>query len=69
MKILTILVFSGDRFNVKDLLKDITKLDLSKIKVAVVEWSENKEILDEKKKIYKFFKKQIKDFKFIFKGN
>ena len=53
MKILTILVFSGDRFNVKDLLNDISKLDISKIKVAVVEWSENRDILFEKRKIYR----------------
>ena len=51
MKILTILVFSGDRFNVKDLLNDISKLDISKIKVAVVEWSENRDILFEKENI------------------
>ena len=70
MKILTILVFSGDRFNVKDLLNDIAKLDISKIKVAVVEWSENKDILFKKKKIYRSFRKKIKDFKVYFqRGN
>ena len=70
MKILTILVFSGDRFNVKDLLNDISKLDISKIKVAVVEWSENRDILFEKRKIYRSFRKKIKDFKVYFqRGN
>ena len=68
MKILTILVFSGDRFNVKDLLNDISKLDISKIKVAVVEWSENRDILFKKRKIYRsFIKKKLKILKCIFK--
>ena len=42
MKLLTILIFSGDRFNVQELLKDISKLNLTNIDVRVVEWSENK---------------------------
>ena len=49
MKLLTILIFSGDRFNIKELLNDISKLNLRNINVRVVEWSENKSILRKKK--------------------
>ena len=49
MKLLTILIFSGDRLNIKDLLNDITKLNQKNLNVRVVEWSENKDILKQKK--------------------
>ena len=64
MKILTILIFSGNRLSVKDLLGDIVKLNqLINIDIRIVEWSENSKILKEKKKIYFNFKKKIKNFK------
>ena len=70
MKLLTILIFSGDRLNVNDLLNDIIKLNQTNLNVRVVEWSENKNILKKKKKIYNKFKKKIKNLKVIFqKGN
>ena len=70
MKLLTILIFSGDRLNVNDLLNDITKLNQTILNVRVVEWSENKDILKKKNKIYDFFKKKNKNFKVIYhKGN
>ena len=70
MKLLTILIFSGDRFNIKELLNDISKLNLRNINVRVVEWSENKSILRKKNKIYNFFKKFRKNFKVYYqKGN
>mgnify|MGYP001173513187 CR=1 FL=1 len=70
MKPLTILIFSGDRFNINDLLTDIIKLNQSNLNVRVVEWSEDKKILKIKKKIYNSFKKKIKNFKVYFqKGN
>ena len=68
MKPLTILIFSGDRFNIDDLLTDIIKLNQSNLNVRVVEWSEDKKILKIKRKIYNSFK--IKNFKVYFqKGN
>ena len=66
MKLLTILIFSGDRLNIKDLLNDITKLNQKNLNVRVVEWSENKDILKKKKKIYNLFKKKISNFKVIY---
>jgi hypothetical protein len=50
MKILTILIFSGDRFCIKNLLNDIVKLDNKNIDIKVVEWTEKKKILIKKKK-------------------
>ena len=70
MKILTILIFSGDRFNIKELINDISKLDLTNINVRVIEWSENKDIIKKKKKLYNSFLKEIKNFKVFYqKGN
>ena len=62
MKILTILIFSGDRFNIKELINDISKLDLTNINVRVIEWSENKDIIKKKKKLYNSFLKEIKNY-------
>jgi hypothetical protein len=61
-KILTILIFSGDRFCIKNLLNDIVKLDNKNIDIKVVEWTEKKKILIKKKKIYLNFFKKIKNF-------
>lgn len=70
MKTLTLLIFSGDRFNIKGLLDDITKLNQSRLNVAVVEWCENKKILDKKFKLYSSYKKKIKNLKVYYqKGN
>lgn len=63
MKILTILIFSGNRLSVKDLLSDIVKLSQLNIDIRIVEWSENQKILQEKKKIYFNFKKKIENLK------
>jgi hypothetical protein len=62
MKILTILISSGDRFSIKDLLNDIVKLNNKNIDIKVVEWSKDKKILNQKKKIYLYFIKKIKNF-------
>jgi len=70
MKVLTILIFSGDRFCIKDLLSDIVKLDNKDINIKVVEWSNDKKILKKKKNIYFHFAKKIKNFSFSYKkGN
>jgi len=52
MKILTILIPSGDRLHVKDLLDDLSKIDHKFLNIKVIDWTENKKILYEKKKIY-----------------
>ena len=70
MKILTLLIFSGDRFTIKGLLDDIAKLNQSNINVTVVEWCENKKILEKKFKLYSLYEKKIKNFKVYYqKGN
>jgi hypothetical protein len=71
MKILTILIFSGDdRLNVKYLLKDISFLNKSNTNIRIVEWGEDKKILIKKKRIYQTFKKKIKNLKIYYqKGN
>ena len=40
MKTLTLLIFSGERFTIRSLLNDITKLNNLNLNVVVVEWSE-----------------------------
>jgi hypothetical protein len=67
MGILTILIFSGDRFCVKDLLNDIVKLNNQNIDIVVVEWTEEKKILIKKKQIYFSFIKKIKNFSIFYK--
>lgn len=57
MKLLTLLIFSGDRLHIKDLLSDISKLNQQYFDVKIIDWTENKKILKEKKKIYLNFKK------------
>lgn len=71
MKILTILIFSGDdRLNVKYLLRDISLLNKSNTNIRIVEWGEDKKILIKKKRIYQTFKKKIKNLKIYYqKGN
>ena len=67
MKILTILIFSGDdRLNVKYLLKDISFLNKSNTNIRIVEWGEDKKILIKKKRIYQTFKKKIKNLKIYY---
>ena len=53
MKILTILIFSGDRLTIEQLLDDIEKLKEFNIDVVIVEWTKNKKNLNKKTKIYK----------------
>tara|TARA_B100002019_G_scaffold293321_1_gene320105 strand:+ start:150 stop:1118 length:969 start_codon:yes stop_codon:yes gene_type:complete len=71
MKVLTILIFSGDdRLDVKYLLKDLASLNQSNTDIRVVEWSENKKNLLKKKNIYHGFRNKIKNFKVYYhKGN
>jgi hypothetical protein len=70
MKILTILIFSGDRFSIKDLLSDILKLNNKNIDTRVVEWTNKKKILNKKRDIYLYFNKKIKNFSVCYdKGN
>lgn len=70
MKTLTLLIFSGERFTIRSLLNDITKLNNLNLNVVVVEWSEKKTILRKKIKLYNSYKKKIKNFKVYFqKGN
>ena len=48
MKTITFLIFSGERFTIRSLLNDITKLNNLNLNVVVVEWSEKKTILRKK---------------------
>ena len=63
MKILTILIFSGERLSVKGLLRDIVKLNQQNLDIRIVDWAINKKTLNKKKKIYFSFKKKIKNLK------
>jgi hypothetical protein len=67
MKILTILIFSGDRLAIKDLLSDIVQLNNENINIKVVDWSKNKKILNNKKNIYLYFLKKIKNLSISYK--
>ena len=49
--------FSGERFTIRSLLNDITKLNNLNLNVVVVEWSEKKTILRKKIKLYNSYKK------------
>ena len=70
MKILTILIFSGNRFCIKDLLSDIVKLNNKNIDIRVVEWCNNERILKKKNCIYSHFVKKIKNFSVFYEeGN
>ena len=66
MKILTILIFSGDRISVGNLLNDIYKINQSNFNIRLVDWGDNKKILKEKKKIYSHFKKKLKNLKIYY---
>lgn len=66
MKLLTLLIFSGDRLHIKDLLSDISKLNQQYFDVKIIDWTENKKILKEKKKIYLNFKKKLIRTRIIF---
>ncbi len=50
MKILTILIFSGDRISIKGLLNDITKINQKNLNIRLIDWGENKKILKKKEK-------------------
>jgi hypothetical protein len=70
MKILTILIFSGDRVSINELLNDISKINQSNLNIRLIDWGENKKILKKKKKIYSHFQKKLKNFKIYYqKGN
>ena len=49
MKILTVLIFSGDRLHVNGLLKDITRINNKNLNIRLVDWTENNDL---KKKYY-----------------
>lgn len=66
MKILTILIFSGDRFSVEALLSDITKINQSNFLIRLIDWGEDKKILKKKKKIYSYFQKKLKNLKIYY---
>ena len=63
MKILTILIFSGDRLSIEELLEDVAKLKKFEISIRIVDWTKDKKKLEKKKKIYSNYKKKINDFK------
>ena len=48
MKILTILIFSGDRVSVNELLSDIAKINQSNLNIRLVDWGKDKKILKRK---------------------
>ena len=62
MNILTILIFSGDRISIKNLINVIVKLKKKNIDIKIVDWSKNKKILNKKKNIYFHYNKIIKNF-------
>lgn len=59
MKILTILIFSGDRLCVKNLLNDISELNRNNIDVVIVDWSKKKRNLEKKKNCLSRISKEI----------
>ena len=50
MKILTILIFSGDRLSIEELLEDISKLKKFEISIRIIDWTKDKKKLEKKKK-------------------
>ena len=70
MKLLTIIIFSGDRFAIKKLLDDLVEISNNQMGIVVIEWSEKPDILKRKKILYKNYKNKIKNFKTIYQfGN
>ena len=70
MKLLTIIIFSGDRFVIKKLLDDLVELNNNQMDVTVIEWTEKPDILKKKNFLYKNYKNKIKNFKIIYQfGN
>ena len=70
MKLLTIIIFSGDRFEVKNLLNDLVEISNNQMDILVIEWSENPDVLRRKRILYKNYKNKIKNFKTIYQfGN
>jgi len=66
MKILTILIFSGDRLHVNGLLKDITRINNKNLNIRLIDWTENNEILKKKKKIYSYYQKKLSNLKIFY---
>ena len=66
MKILTLLIFSGDRLSIRGLLDDITKLHEFNIDVRIVEWTKDKKNLKKKEQIYKTYKKKISHLRIFY---
>ena len=64
MKLLTIIIFSGDRFVIKKLLDDLVELNNNQMDVTVIEWTEKPDILKKKNFLYKNYKNKIKNFTF-----
>ena len=66
MKKLTILIFSGDRLTIKELLDDIIKLTDFDLNVRIVDWTIDKKNLIQKYKIYKTYRKKILNLKIYY---
>lgn len=66
MKLLTIIIYSGNRLYISGLLEDISKINQKHLNVRIIDWTESKTILKEKKKIYLKFQKKIKNYKVYF---
>ena len=60
MKLLTVIIFSGNRLYISGLLEDISKINQKHLNVRIIDWAESETILKEKKKIYLKFKKKNK---------
>jgi hypothetical protein len=70
MKLLTIIIYSGNRLYISGLLEDISKINQKHLNVRIIDWAESETVLKEKKKIYLKFKKKIKNYKvYIQKGS
>ena len=59
MKILTILIFSGDRLSIEELLEDISKLKKFEISIRIIDWTKDKKKLEKKKKFILITKKKL----------
>jgi hypothetical protein len=69
MKLLTIIIFSGNRLYISGLLQDISNINQKHLNVRIIDWAESETILKEKKKVYLKFKKKIKNYKVYFQKN
>ena len=66
MKLLTVLIFSGDRLHINELLEDISKINHKHLNIQIVDWTQNVKIFIKKKKIYSKFKEKIKNCKIYY---